>query len=346
MARRLIRGIGVFLILVVLVLAAGGAAAYYLNSPSPQIPAGGTVFKVLRGENLSTIADRLEREGLIRSRMLLLAFSRLRGTETSIKNGYFRILPGDSMIDVHNLLVAGYQEQVKITIPEGWTLRKIARYMEEKGIAGREEFIQAASSPSLLQQFGIPAENLEGYLFPDTYYFPRGYPAYGVVEEMVENFFRRVAEIAPEALEWDREELHRRIIMASIVEREYRRAEEAPLIASVFYNRLDYNIGLESCATLGYIITDIQNKPHPEYLSAEDKRIDSPYNTYKWAGLPPGPISSPGAVALRAAFEPADTDYYYFVLKDPRTGEHYFSENLQEHNWAKYYYLKRVGSGG
>jgi UPF0755 protein len=346
MARRLIRGIGVFLILVVLILAAGGAAGYYLNSPSPQIPAGGTVFKVLRGENLSTIADRLEREGLIRSRMLLLIFSRLSGTETSIKNGYFRILPGDSMIDVHNLLVAGYQEQVKITIPEGWTLRKIARYMEEKGIAGREEFISAASSPSLLEQFGIPAENLEGYLFPDTYYFPRGYPAYGVVEEMVENFFRRLAEIAPEALEWDREKLHRRIIMASIVEREYRRAEEAPLIASVFYNRLDYNIGLESCATLGYIITDIQNKPHPEYLSAEDKRIDSPYNTYKWAGLPPGPISSPGAVALRAAFEPADTDYYYFVLKDPRTGEHYFSENLQEHNWAKYYYLKRVGSGG
>jgi UPF0755 protein len=346
MARRLFRGIGVFLILVVLALAAGGAAAYFLNSPSPQIPAGGTVFKVLRGENLATIADRLEREGLIRSRLLLLIFSRVSGTETAIKNGYFRILPGDSMIDVHNLLVAGYQEQVKITIPEGWTMKKIARYMEEEGIAGREEFLVAASSPSLLEQFGIPAENLEGYLFPDTYYFPRGYPAYGVVEEMVENFFRRVAEIAPEALQWDREKLHRRIIMASIVEREYRRAEEAPLIASVFYNRLDYNIGLESCATLGYIITDIQNKPHPEYLSAEDKRIDSPYNTYKWAGLPPGPISSPGAVALRAAFDPADTEYYYFVLKDPQTGEHYFSEDLQEHNWAKYYYLKRVGSGG
>jgi UPF0755 protein len=134
--------------------------------------------------------------------------------------------------------------------------------------------------------------------------------------------------------------------MASIVEREYRRAAEAPLIASVFYNRLEYNIGLESCATLGYIITDIQNKPHPEYLTAEDKRIDSPYNTYKWAGLPPGPISSPGAVALEAAFRPADTGYYYFVLKNPQTGEHYFSEDLQEHNWAKYYYLKQVGSGG
>jgi len=250
------------------------------------------------------------------------------------------------MVDVHDLLVAGYQEQVKLTIPEGWTLKKIARYMEDKGIADREDFLEAASSPSLLDQFGIPAENLEGYLFPDTYFFPRGYPAYGVVEEMVENFFRRLADIAPEALQWDRERLHRRVIMASIVEREYRRSEEAPLIASVFYNRLDYNIGLESCATLGYIITDIQDKPHPEFLSAEDKRIDSPYNTYRWAGLPPGPISSPGAVALEAAFHPADTGYYYFVLKNPETGEHYFSEDLKEHNWAKYYYLKRVGSGG
>jgi UPF0755 protein len=346
MARRLLKGIGVFLIVVLLSLAAGGATLYYLNTPSPQIPSEGTVFKVLRGENLSTIAERLEREGLIRSRTLLLLFSRLNGTETAFKNGYFRILPGDSMIDVHNLLVAGYQEQVKLTIPEGWTLKKIARYMEEKGIARREDFLAAASSRSLLDQFGIPAENLEGYLFPDTYFFPRGYPAYGVVEEMVENFFRRLEEIAPEASAWDRQKLHRRIIMASIVEREYRRAEEAPLIASVFYNRLEYNIGLESCATLEYIITDIQDKPHPEFLTAEDKRIDSPYNTYKWAGLPPGPISSPGGVALNAAFHPADTPFYYFLLKDPQTGEHYFSENLQEHNWAKYYYLKQVGTGG
>ena len=134
--------------------------------------------------------------------------------------------------------------------------------------------------------------------------------------------------------------------MASIVEREYRRKEEAPLIASVFYNRLRYNIGLESCATLAYIITDIEDKPHPEYLTVEDKHIDSPYNTYKWAGLPPGPIANPGLVALEAAVRPPKTDYYYFVLKDPATGEHYFSEDLQEHNWAKYTYLKRMAPGG
>jgi UPF0755 protein len=346
MANRLARGISVFLTVAVVLLVGAGAYLYYLNTPSPQIPEEGSVFKVLRGETLSTIADRLDQEGLIRSGLFLIFFSRVNNTETDFKNGYFRILPGDSMMDVHNLLVSGYQEQAKLTIPEGWTLKKISQYVEEQGIATREEFLEAASSADLLDQFGIPAENLEGYLFPDTYFFPRGYPAYGVVEEMVENFFRRLADVAPEALQWNRDRLHQAVIMASIVEREYRRAEEAPLIASVFYNRVEYNIGLESCATLGYIITDIQNKPHPAFLTVEDKRIDSPYNTYKWAGLPPGPISSPGRVALEAAFHPEETAYYYFVLKNPETGEHYFSEDLQEHNWAKYYYLKQVGSGG
>ena len=109
----------------------------------------------------------------------------------------------------------------------------------------------------------------------------------------------------------------------------------------MFYNRLRYNIGLESCATLEYIITEILGKEHPDYITAEDKRIDSEYNTYKWAGLPPGPISSPGRVALDAAFHPASSDYFYFVLKDSEKGEHYFSRSLTQHNEAKYQYLKK-----
>ena len=131
------------------------------------------------------------------------------------------------------------------------------------------------------------------------------------------------------------------MILASIVEREYRVEEEAPLIASVFTNRLRLGIGLESCATLAYIITEIQHKPHPEYITLEDKGIDSPYNTYKWAGLPPGPIANPGRVALDAAFHPARTDYLYFVLRDPEEGKHYFSRDLDAHNKAKNLYLKK-----
>ena len=125
------------------------------------------------------------------------------------------------------------------------------------------------------------------------------------------------------------------------VEREYRADDEAPLIASVFYNRLKRNIGLESCATLEYIITEIQQEAHPEYITLEDEKIDSPYNTYRWAGLPPGPISNPGRIALEAAFHPARTGYLYFVLRDQQAGRHFFSRDLSEHNQAKYLYLKK-----
>ena len=114
----------------------------------------------------------------------------------------------------------------------------------------------------------------------------------------------------------------------------------APLIASVFRNRLKHNIGLESCATVEYIITEIEGRPHPGFITGQDLKIDSPYNTYKWAGLPPGPISNPGLVALDAAMHAPQTDYYYFLLKDPSKGEHHFSRSLIGHNEAKRFYLK------
>ena len=161
---------------------------------------------------------------------------------------------------------------------------------------------------------------------------------------MVTNFYRVLEEIIPDYRDWDKTELHNEVILASIVEREYRIAAEAPLIASVFKNRMKHKIGLESCATLEYIITEIHGKPHPEYLTLKHKSIQSPYNTYMWYGLPPGPISNPGRVALNATFHHAETDFYYFVLKDPATGEHYFSENLNEHNQAKFFYLKSVAT--
>jgi len=346
MTRRLAKAVGLFVAVLLLAVIGVGAAAYYLNTPSPGIPREGGVFKIAPGETLSGVAARLEEQRLVRSALFLKAIGRVSGRESSLKSGYYRIHSRDATTDILSLLVTGYQEQVKLTIPEGWTLKRIARYVEQKEIASEEDFLEAAHSPELLKEFGVPADSLEGYLFPDTYYFPKGYPAYGVAEEMVNTFFRRLEELAPEAMEWDRKELHRTLILASIVEREYRRREEAPLIASVFYNRLRHNIGLESCATLAYIITDVQDKPHPEFLTVEDKRIDSPYNTYKWAGLPPGPIANPGLVALEAALHPPKTGYYYFVLKNPATGAHYFSEDLQEHNWAKYNYLKRAAPGG
>ena len=322
------------------VLVCLGGGFLFLN----HAPAGtdkDTLFSIGRGESLSQISRHLRSQGLIRSAPLLQALGRLRGTQAAFKAGYYRIPAGASATSIHDLLVNGAQLMGKVTIPEGWTIGKIARHMEAEGICPADEFLAAATSPSMLAQFGIHEKTMEGYLFPDTYFVPRPFPAVMMVELMAKTFFDNVGSVVPGWKELPEEELQQKVIMASIVEREYQVDEEAPVIASVFYNRLRRNIGLESCATLEYIITEIQQKPHPEYITLDDEKIDSPYNTYKWAGLPPGPISNPGRVALEAAFQPARTDYLYFVLRDPQAGRHFFSRNLNEHNQAKYLYLKK-----
>jgi len=335
------RSILTFLLLLLFLAAGAGAALFYLNSATDSVKGQSFIFRVEKGESLSMIAGRLQRNDLLRSAFLLKLLSRFKKTESAFKSGTFQIPAAATTAVIHDLLVAGNQNQVRITIPEGWTIKKIAGRLAEKKITTAEDFESASGEKALIEAFGIPADSLEGYLFPDTYYFPESFPASVIVEQMVENFFRQLEEILPDYDDWPEKKLHEGIIMASIIEREYRIVEEAPLIASVFYNRLKYNIGLESCATLEYIITEIEEKPHPEYLTLEHKQIDSAYNTYKWAGLPPGPISNPGVVALKASFEPAKTDYWYFVLKDPEKGRHFFSSKLEEHNTAKYFYLKQ-----
>jgi len=322
-----------------LLSAAGGLLL--LNSSPAHGSTGDRLFSIQRGESLSRISERLQGEGYIRFAPLLDVIGRIRGTQGAFKAGYYRIPSGASTLAVHQLLVEGAQSLEKLTIPEGWTLGKIARHLEAQGVCAAADFVAAARSPQLLAKYGVQGSSLEGYLFPDTYLVPRPFPADTMVDLMVRTFFDAMAVIHPAWREMPPEKLRDTLIVASIVEREYRIAEEAPLIASVFYNRLKKNIGLESCATLEYIITEIQQKAHPEYITIEDEKVDSPYNTYKWAGLPPGPISNPGRTALAAAFHPAQTAYLYFVLKDPEAGRHFFSRDLTEHNQAKRLYLKK-----
>jgi UPF0755 protein len=315
-------------------------AAWLDSGPVPRA-SGDRLFSIRKGESLSRIAERLQEERYIRFAPLLDLLGRIRGTAGSFKAGYYRIPTHASTARIHDLLVSGAQSLGKVTIPEGWTVSKIAGHLEAQGVCPAADFIAAARSSPLARKLGAPAGSLEGYLFPDTYFVPVPFPAETLAEIMVKRFFETLGEVAPNWKDMAPAALQEKVIVASIVEREYRIADEAPRIASVFYNRLRRNIGLESCATLEYIITEIQGKAHPEYISIEDKKIDSPYNTYRWAGLPPGPISNPGRVALAAAFRPARTDFLYFVLQDPQAGRHHFSRDLSEHNQAKYLYLKK-----
>ena len=336
----MLKTIAVLLLFILILGLAGVGLVFYLNRPSAAIPQEGSLFIVQTGETLERISARLMEGGIIRSSFLLNVVSRINGTDNKLKTGAYRLESGMSTTDILSLIVKGQQSIVKVTVPEGWTINKIAHLLEQKGITEADDFIAAAHSAAIVNELNIPGDSVEGYLFPDTYFYPEVYPAESIIRVMVETFFKNLEEIIPDYGNRKRKELHEHVILASIVEREYRVKDEAPLIASVFKNRLKYNIGLESCATLEYIITEIQGKPHPKFITLEDTTDNSVYNTYKWAGLPPGPISSPGRIALEATFHTPETDYYYFLLRDPETGNHYFSNDLDEHNRAKVFYLK------
>jgi len=315
----------------------------YLNSPLQpgKIPAfisedgikimedGSYYVDIRRGESSQSAGLRLERAGLIRNRYFWNLLCRLE--KEQIKSGTYKIEIPISQIAVHRLLVSGKQILYRVTIPEGATLKKTASILEDAGICSADDFLEAASDTEIINLYRIPNSSMEGYLFPDTYLFPAEYPAAYVIKSMADNFYKKIEDIDSSVVNMSPKELNEKVILASIVEREYRISGEAPLMAGVFYNRLNINMALQSCATVEYIITEIQNKPHPKVIYNRDLEIQSPYNTYIRAGLPPGPISSPGIIALKAVFFPEKTDYFYFRLDDPSAGRHYFSRTLDEH---------------
>jgi len=305
---------------------------------------GSYLFVVRGGEAASSVGRRLADAGLIRSSPLWNLVARFDSAQ--IKAGTYRIEGHPGMLALRELFVSGRQLLIRTTVPEGFTLKKTAALLESKGVVSSAAFLSASADSDLLASYSIPGKTFEGYLYPDTYLFPLDFPADKVVRAMADNFFRRAAKLAPKALSsYDPRELHDRVILASIVEREYRVPDEAPLMAGVFSNRLRIGMALQSCATVEYVITEIQGKPHPEVLYNRDIAIQDPYNTYIRPGLPPGPIAAPGEVALEAAFNPAASGYLYFRLVDPSEGRHRFSRTLDEHVRAGVIHLKRVKAG-
>lgn len=333
-----IRGMLVAALVVAAIAAAG--CAFVRKSMSPVEPdkdaAVSEYVKIPSGMSVRAIAEMLEERKLIRSARVFYMAVRfpgilLRDYDGSIvfKSGVYEVSQSMEMLEVIRIFADGKQAFIKTSIPEGLTTKKIARILAENKVCKYEDFIAATSDRAVLEKFGINAANCEGYLFPDTYYFYPEMDAPEVVSMMVENFFTNLRMLDGQG---DADGIdYTKLILASIVEREYRVDEEAPVIASVFINRMETGMGLESCATIEYIITEIQGKPHPDIITYKDLKIDSPYNTYKWSSLPPGPISNPGKVALSAVLNPAQTDFYYFTLTDSERGAHTFSRTLKAH---------------
>jgi UPF0755 protein len=345
--RILFRTLSVFLGLCLCLLAAGFIAVIFLNAPPSAPPReesggalriaedGSVIIEIRKGESGASVGKRLEEARLIRNRYFWQLLSRL--DSRFIKTGSFRLEIPASQLAIRRALVEGRQMLERITIPEGLTLRKTARILEDAGICGAEALLQAAEDPGLLASYSVSGPSMEGYLFPDTYLFPRDYPPDMVIRAMADNFFSHLAGLPGGGAGEDLRDL---VILASIVEREYRVPDEAALMAGVFRNRLRIGMALQSCATVEYIITEIQGKPHPAVIYTRDTEIRDPYNTYLYPGLPPGPICSPGVLALEAVLRPRDSDYLYFRLADPGAGRHYFSRTYDDHIRAGVFYPK------
>ncbi|AWG43062.1 endolytic transglycosylase MltG [Candidatus Borreliella tachyglossi] len=313
---------------------------YFLNS-SPFKSELVYEFEVQKGWGVKKIAGELKRQGLIRSEKLLIAISYLFGSDKNFKEGKYLISSNCSTFDVYKEILKGSPVlDIGITIPEGYTSRRIALKLNKFGIIEDiQNFVDLINDIRFISEFGLSYESLEGFLFPDTYKFYRGMDMKEIIRVFVGNFFSKLVSIGIDYRSYSSEELYNRVIIASIVEREYRVKTEAAVMASVFYNRISSNMPLQSCATIEYIITEELKKPHPKRIYFADLEIKSDYNTYVNKGYPPSPISNAGSVSLRAAFFPDSTNYLFFVVKDPKAGTHKFSSHYRDHLLATNSYI-------
>lgn len=297
-------------------------------------------FTIPTGTSFSQITKILNEKGAKIVPITLRVIWYLQG-KPLLKAGYYEVRSDINLIGLLSLLKEGQVHLQKVTFPEGATISQIAfRLKESKVIDSQEVFLKLAKDSHFLAKLGLDfASSIEGFIFPETYFFSLHSKEEDIIVYLVEKFWNVLTEIVPDWISYNKEYVYNKIKLASIIEKEYRVEEEAPLISSVFINRLNKGMRLESCATLVYIITELQKKPHPLRVLWKDVEIDSPYNTYRNNGLPPTPISNAGRVALKAAFYPAKTNYLFFVVKDSSKGSHRFSGNFRDHKQARRQYL-------
>ncbi len=283
-----------------------------------------TKYVLLRsGWSTKRISHELKDAGVIRSAP---AFSLLHyiTRRRSLKAGEYKFDSSANALQVRNRLIRGDIFTHTVVVPEGYNMFDIAQAIQNSGLGSAEDFLKAArNETALIHNLDPQAQTLEGYLFPDTYQFTRTQSMHDMVAMMVKRFQQEAKAIGLQG------NVHTIVTMASIVEKESAVPEERPEVASVYYNRLAKRMGLAADPTVVYASLLAGNYRGTIYQS--DLHADSPYNTYKYAGLPPGPVANPGTSALRAAMFPAHTDYLFFVAEGNGTGRHRFSSTYEQH---------------
>ena len=290
--------------------------------------AGENIYMVVKpGTTASEISDRLMQLGVIDSRLHFWWLMKLQGDAGKFKTGTYAFTPHMDEQAVLDKLVAGDTTVVKFTIPEGFGIKEIAKRLADEGLVDEQEFLAEAKDFApydYMKKRPNVRYAAEGYLFPDTYVIHSDVSAEGIMKMMAEDFDTRLTPALRQQAAAKGLSIHDLITLASLVEKEARYDEDRPIIAQVFFKRLQMGMPLQSDTTLQYLMAGPK-----EDVSIEDTKIDSPYNTYQHEGLPPGPIASPGMKSILAVLNPANTDYLYFVAD--RQGHNHYSQTYDEH---------------
>lgn len=293
----------------------------------PSSTARDITIEVADGASLRTVSQQLADAGLITRGTYFVWLGRVVGAQRTIQAGDYALRTTMRPMEVMKRLTSGAVVQTGVTIPEGYTIREIAQELEMQKLMPAQAFLSAAADPALRVDAEIRAPSLEGYLFPSTYYVTRRTTPMELVQRMLRQF-----QESTRHLDWSRAAerkltRHQIVTLASIIEKETSRDDERALVAAVFANRLQRRMPLQSDPTVIYALPDFEGNLHHRDLA-----VKSPYNTYRVAGLPPGPIANPGLASLEAALHPAEANYLYFVSRND--GTHFFSSTLAEHQKA------------
>ena len=281
-----------------------------------------------QGESLSIISNKLFKRGVITNKKFFGVATKIMGLEKSIPVGSYHLENVKINKDIINRLVYGSPEIKRITLLEGWSIEQVCSHLSKEMGFDYNNLLEIINDKNFVQNLELDSENLEGYLFPETYYFFDGESEHSVIRRLVKEYKRFWSKRNINKADSMNLTQHQIVTLASIIEGEAIYDSERPIISAVYHNRLKIGMKLQADPTVQYIIND-----GPRRLLNKDLKIKSPYNTYLYKGLPPGPINSPGFESLKAALNPEENEYLYFVAKGD--GYHTFSKNEKDHEKAK-----------
>ncbi|MFP4082380.1 MAG: endolytic transglycosylase MltG [Candidatus Aminicenantes bacterium] len=302
----------------------------------PKTESKRVLFEVEKGTKAEAIAQNLKQEEIIRKKWPFLLAYKLFFFRSTLKAGEYEFVLPVSSKHVLNTIMEGKIYLHPLTIPEGLTQREIAQQVEFLHWINAQKFLQACSETEVISSWDEKASTLEGYLFPETYHFPKGTSGNTMVKTMVSQFKKSFTEEMKKRAARLGMSIREVVILASLVEKETSVPEEKNLVSAVFHNRLNRGMKLDCDPTIIYALK--QKDQFQDRLRTKDLKLDSPYNTYLYPGLPPGPICNPGLESIKAALFPAEEDYLYFVSKND--GTHHFSRTLEDHLKAVRKYQK------